>query len=149
MGTRFVSYDNGKRPEQSIMRNEIRQEFCAIIYEQNVLGFKGNGLIVKTVVTVMLVTSLCWWLYDRDRFNDENNISNMSSTQLVSNIRHQHPCNSKRLYGKNHQHHCSRHNSLADIIAMLKSNASQKDIKLPELYIFCRRIRLKKVIEPF
>jgi len=41
MGTRFVSYDNGKRPEQSIMRNEIRQEFCAIIYEQNVLGFKG------------------------------------------------------------------------------------------------------------
>ena len=42
MGTRFVSYDNGKRPEQSIMRNEIRQEFCAIIYEQNVLGFKGK-----------------------------------------------------------------------------------------------------------
>lgn len=41
MGTRFVSYDNGKRPEQSILENEIRQEFCAIIYEQNVLGFKG------------------------------------------------------------------------------------------------------------
>ena len=41
MGTRFVSYDNGKRPEQSIEENEIRQEFCAIIYEQNVLGFKG------------------------------------------------------------------------------------------------------------
>lgn len=54
MGTRFVSYDNGQNPKQlrkaeyrpsyvhSIPDNqEARQEFCAIMYEQNVLGIKG------------------------------------------------------------------------------------------------------------
>ena len=68
------------------------------------------------VVTVMLVTSLCWWLYDGDWFQmlvaifvmlvifpmyqighqhseSVTNISNLSSTHLVSNIRHQHRCN--------------------------------------------------------
>ena len=73
-------------------------------------------------VTVMLVTSLCWWLYDGDWFEmlvaeslcwrlfslcwdlinvkighqhpeSVTNISNLSPTHLVSNIRHQHRCN--------------------------------------------------------
>ena len=68
------------------------------------------------MVTVMLVTSLCWWLYDGDWFQmlvaeslcwrlffvmlvifqcikSVTNISNLSQTHLVSNIRHQHRCN--------------------------------------------------------
>ena len=67
-------------------------------------------------VTVMLVTSLCWWLYDGDWFQmlvadllcwrllslswwfsqcikSVTNILNQSPTHLVSNIRHQHRCN--------------------------------------------------------
>ena len=56
MGTRFVSYDNGQNPKQLRKaehrpsyvhtipdNNEVRQEFCAIMYEQNVLGIKGNS----------------------------------------------------------------------------------------------------------
>ena len=54
MGTRFVSYDSGLNPKK--LRNidqrpsyahtlpetdRMRQEFCAIMYEQNVLGIKG------------------------------------------------------------------------------------------------------------
>ena len=56
----------------------------------------------------MLVTSLCWWLYDGDWFEmlvaesllatffvfkSVTNISNLSPTHLVSNIRRQHRCN--------------------------------------------------------
>ena len=64
----------------------------------------------------MLVTSLCWWLYDGDWFQmfvaeslcwrlfslcwwfsqcikSVTNISNLSPTHLVSDIRHQHRCN--------------------------------------------------------
>jgi len=52
MGTRFVSYDNGLNPKE-LRRveqkpsygigesGEVRQEFCAVMYEQNVLGIKG------------------------------------------------------------------------------------------------------------
>ena len=57
MGTRFVSYDNGLNPKK--LRNidqrpsyahtlpetdRMRQEFCAIMYEQNVLGIKGTKI---------------------------------------------------------------------------------------------------------
>ena len=58
MGTRFVSYDNGQNPKQLRKaehrpsyvhtipdNNEVRQEFCAIMYEQNVLGIKGNSYL--------------------------------------------------------------------------------------------------------
>ena len=67
-------------------------------------------------VTVILVTLLCWWLYDGNCFQmlvaeslcwrlfllcwwfsqcikSATNISNLSPTNLVSNIRHQHRCN--------------------------------------------------------
>ena len=67
-------------------------------------------------VTVMLVTTLCWWPHDGDWFEmlvadllcwrlislccwfsqcikSVTNISYLSSTHLVSNIRHQHRCN--------------------------------------------------------
>ena len=59
-------------------------------------------------VTVVLVTSLCWWLYNGDWFQmliaeslcwrfsqcikSVTNISNLSPTHFVSNIRHQHRC---------------------------------------------------------
>ena len=83
-----------------------------------------RGLRVKIgqkifAVTVMLVTSLCWWLYDGDRFEmlvaeslcwrlfslcwwffqfikSVTNISNLLPTYLVSNIHHQHQCNRRR-----------------------------------------------------
>ena len=48
-------------------------------------------------VTVMLVTSFRWWLYDGDWFDmlvaESFNMSNLSPTHLVSIIRHQHRCN--------------------------------------------------------
>ena len=72
------------------------------------------------LVTVMLVTSLCLWLYDGDWFEilvaeslcwrlfslcwwffpcikSVTNISNLSPTHFVSNIRHQHRCNHFKL----------------------------------------------------
>uniref|UniRef100_A0A0K0EXN0 Tubby-like protein n=1 Tax=Strongyloides venezuelensis TaxID=75913 RepID=A0A0K0EXN0_STRVS len=42
IGTAFTIYDNGENPKKStIIREEIRQELAAVIYETNVLGFKG------------------------------------------------------------------------------------------------------------
>ena len=80
-----------------------------------------NWLLVIRTVTVMLVTSLCWWLYDGDWFEmlvaeslcwwlfplcwwfsqseSVTNISNLSPTYWVSNIRHQHRCNQSKPYG--------------------------------------------------
>ena len=78
---------------------------------------------IGQLVTVMLVTSLCWWLYDGDWFEmlvaeslcwwlfslywwfslcikSVTNISNLSPTHLVSNIRHQHRCNLANLITK-------------------------------------------------
>ena len=77
---------------------------------------KKESLLTIQEVTVMLVTSLCWCLYDGDWFKmlvaeslcwrlfslcwrfsqcikSVTNISNLSPTHLVSNIRHQHRCN--------------------------------------------------------
>ena len=74
------------------------------------------GKLNFNLVTVMLVTSLFWWLYDGDWFENLmtksfcwqlcslcwwfpqwmksiTNISNLSPTHLVSNIRQQHRCN--------------------------------------------------------
>ena len=74
----------------------------------------ANSLVSK-MVTVMLVTTLCWWFYDGDRFKmlvteslcwrlfslcwwffqcikSVTNILNVSPTHFVSNIRHQHRC---------------------------------------------------------
>ena len=67
---------------------------------------------IVLLVIVMLVTSLCWWLYDSDWFHmlvaeslcwrlfryvgglkSLTNILNRSTTHLVSNIRHQHRFN--------------------------------------------------------
>ena len=40
--------------------------------------------------------TLCWWCYQCTKL--VTNISNLSPTHLVSNIRHQHRCNHSRLY---------------------------------------------------
>ena len=75
-----------------------------------------QALFTANSVAVMLVTSLCWWLYDGDIFEmlvakslcwrfsqcikSVSNNSELSPTHLVSNIRHQHPCNLKLITGK-------------------------------------------------
>ncbi|XP_067913682.1 tubby-related protein 3-like [Heterodontus francisci] len=42
MGTKFTVFDNGVNPERGKAdRSNVRQELAAIIYETNVLGFKG------------------------------------------------------------------------------------------------------------
>ncbi|XP_051946890.1 tubby-related protein 1-like [Xyrauchen texanus] len=42
MGTKFTVFDNGLNPERSLRdMSNARQELAAIIYETNVLGFKG------------------------------------------------------------------------------------------------------------
>ncbi|XP_065054866.1 tubby-related protein 3-like isoform X2 [Rhopilema esculentum] len=44
VGTKFTCFDNGKNPKKGgIMMDgsNIREELCAILYETNVLGFKG------------------------------------------------------------------------------------------------------------
>ncbi|XP_067863293.1 tubby-related protein 3-like [Heptranchias perlo] len=42
MGTKFTVFDNGVNPERGKAdRSNVRQELCAVIYEINVLGFKG------------------------------------------------------------------------------------------------------------
>ena len=78
----------------------------------------ANSLVSK-MVTVMLVTTLCWWFYDGDRFKmsvteslcwrlfplcwwffqcikSVTNISNLSPIHFVSNIRHQHRCHPQK-----------------------------------------------------
>lgn len=40
MGTQFTVYDNGKNPSKTVSV-EVRQELAAVLYETNVLGFKG------------------------------------------------------------------------------------------------------------
>ena len=97
-------------------------------------------------VTVMLVTSLCWWLCDGDWFqmlvaeslcwrlfslcwwfsqciNSVTNISNLSSTYLVYNIRRRHRCNRWLL----NQHQNFRQN-LANIANI------QKDYDAPHAF---------------
>ncbi|VDN52723.1 unnamed protein product [Dracunculus medinensis] len=42
LGTQFTLYDNGENPKKaSVVGNDVRQELVAVIYETNVLGFKG------------------------------------------------------------------------------------------------------------
>lgn len=43
LGTHFTIYDNGHSPRRTgaSERNSPRQELCAVVYETNVLGFKG------------------------------------------------------------------------------------------------------------
>lgn len=44
VGTKFTCYDNGKNPRKGgVMMDgsNIREELCAVLYETNVLGFKG------------------------------------------------------------------------------------------------------------
>ena len=61
------------------------------------LAFVLESLTIPVIV--MLVTALCWWLYDGDCWwfsqciKSVTNISNLLPTHLVSNIRHQHRCN--------------------------------------------------------
>lgn len=40
MGTQFTVYDNGKNPAKTVSV-EVRQELASVLYETNVLGFKG------------------------------------------------------------------------------------------------------------
>ena len=79
-------------------------------------------------VTVMLVTSFRWWLYDGDWFDmlvaESFNMSNLSPTHLVSNIRHQHRCNrTKSFQNFNTQKLiCSNLISVAPIIPDIKTS---------------------------
>ncbi|MBN3277074.1 TULP1 protein, partial [Polyodon spathula] len=42
MGTKFTVFDNGLNPDRASSDwSKVRQELSAIIYETNVLGFKG------------------------------------------------------------------------------------------------------------
>uniref|UniRef100_A0A158PAW5 Tubby-like protein n=1 Tax=Angiostrongylus cantonensis TaxID=6313 RepID=A0A158PAW5_ANGCA len=41
IGTMFTLYDGGSNPRKSTITSNIRQELAAVIYETNVLGFKG------------------------------------------------------------------------------------------------------------
>ncbi|PIC44199.1 hypothetical protein B9Z55_004649 [Caenorhabditis nigoni] len=41
LGTHFTIYDNGHNPKKTDNQFSIRQELAAVIYETNVLGFKG------------------------------------------------------------------------------------------------------------
>lgn len=42
IGTAFTIYDNGENPKKtSGVKDEVRQELAAVIYDTNVLGFKG------------------------------------------------------------------------------------------------------------
>ncbi|VBB26685.1 unnamed protein product, partial [Acanthocheilonema viteae] len=42
LGTQFTLYDNGENPKKSwVIGDSIRQELAAVIYDTNVLGFKG------------------------------------------------------------------------------------------------------------
>uniref|UniRef100_A0A915PZU7 Tubby C-terminal domain-containing protein n=1 Tax=Setaria digitata TaxID=48799 RepID=A0A915PZU7_9BILA len=42
LGTHFTLYDNGENPKKSwVIGNSVRQELAAVIYDTNVLGFKG------------------------------------------------------------------------------------------------------------
>nr|pir hypothetical protein F10B5.4 - Caenorhabditis elegans [Caenorhabditis elegans] len=41
LGTQFTVYDSGQNPKKTTNHAAIRQELAAVIYETNVLGFKG------------------------------------------------------------------------------------------------------------
>ncbi|VDN92789.1 unnamed protein product [Brugia pahangi] len=42
LGTQFTLYDNGENPKKSwVIGDSVRQELAAVIYDTNVLGFKG------------------------------------------------------------------------------------------------------------
>ncbi|PIO73494.1 hypothetical protein TELCIR_04539 [Teladorsagia circumcincta] len=41
IGTMFTLYDCGANPKKSTMTSDVRQELAAVIYDTNVLGFKG------------------------------------------------------------------------------------------------------------
>ncbi|ETN70764.1 Tub family protein [Necator americanus] len=41
IGTMFTLYDCGVNPKKSTMATDVRQELAAVIYDTNVLGFKG------------------------------------------------------------------------------------------------------------
>ncbi|KAI3379735.1 hypothetical protein SNEBB_004388 [Seison nebaliae] len=41
MGTNFTVYDNGQSPSKRSASHELRKELAAIIYDTNVLGFRG------------------------------------------------------------------------------------------------------------
>lgn len=41
LGTQFTVYDHGSNPKKNIPAEEIRREVAAIVYETNILGFKG------------------------------------------------------------------------------------------------------------
>ncbi|VDK37513.1 unnamed protein product [Gongylonema pulchrum] len=42
LGTHFTLYDNGENPKKtSVIGDAVRQELAAVIYDTNVLGFKG------------------------------------------------------------------------------------------------------------
>ncbi|VDM44119.1 unnamed protein product [Toxocara canis] len=42
LGTQFTLYDNGENPKKAaVIGDGVRQELAAVIYETNVLGFKG------------------------------------------------------------------------------------------------------------
>ncbi|VDL77512.1 unnamed protein product [Nippostrongylus brasiliensis] len=41
IGTMFTLYDCGANPKKSTMTTDVRQELAAVIYDTNVLGFKG------------------------------------------------------------------------------------------------------------
>ncbi|CAJ0945679.1 unnamed protein product, partial [Mesorhabditis belari] len=41
LGTMFTLYDNGRNPKKTPGSDDVREELAAVIYETNVLGFKG------------------------------------------------------------------------------------------------------------
>lgn len=41
LGTQFTVYDNGNNPNKGIYDDRLRRELIAIIYDTNILGFKG------------------------------------------------------------------------------------------------------------
>lgn len=41
LGTQFTVYDNGDNPKKGVANSKTRRELAAIVYDTNVLGFKG------------------------------------------------------------------------------------------------------------
>lgn len=41
LGTHFTVYDSGLNPTKGVDPNKIRRELIAVVYEPNILGFKG------------------------------------------------------------------------------------------------------------
>ena len=41
LGTQFTVYDGGSNPNKGVPDDEIREELISIVYDTNILGFKG------------------------------------------------------------------------------------------------------------